>query len=74
MKQMRVVVVALAANLLLAPASYAVDDGQRQKCEQTKQKIRKIESRMRMGYSAKQGIRMDEKLRQLKKQRSKYCN
>jgi hypothetical protein len=71
---MKVVVLALAAHLLLTPSSYAVEDDRRQKCEQTKQKIKTIHSKMRQGYSVRQGIRMDENLRRLKKQRSKYCN
>ena len=32
-----------------------------------------IESRMRQGYTAKQGIRFDERLRELKKKRYKLC-
>ena len=70
---MRVIALALAVQLLLAPTIHAADDARRQKCEQTKQKIRKIHAKMRQGYSVKQGIRMDESLRRLKKQRSKYC-
>lgn len=43
------------------------------KCDKTKQKIAKIHSKMRQGYSASQGVRMDEELRRLRKLRSKYC-
>jgi hypothetical protein len=64
---------ALAVQLMLVPAGHTHDDNAQRKCLQTKDKIRKIESRMRQGYSARQGIRMDEKLRRLKKQRSKHC-
>ncbi len=45
----------------------------KEKCEKTRQKIAKIHSKMRQGYTASQGIRMDEELRRLKKLRSKYC-
>jgi hypothetical protein len=70
---MRFIAIGLAVYLLLIPAAFASDDSRRQKCEQTRQKIEKIRSKMRQGYSAAQGIRMDENLRRLKKQRSKYC-
>jgi len=43
------------------------------KCKLTKQKIAKIHSKMRQGYSASQGVRMDDELRRLRKLRSKYC-
>lgn len=42
-------------------------------CDDVKQKIRKIESRMRAGYSASQGIRLEEKLRKLKGERYRVC-
>ena len=42
-------------------------------CEKTKQKISKIESKMRQGYSASAGVKMEEKLRKLRKQRKLHC-
>ena len=42
-------------------------------CQKVKQQIRAIEARMRNGYSAAQGIRYDERLRELKKKRYKVC-
>ncbi len=42
-------------------------------CEQVKKKIRVIESRMRDGYSASQGIRYEAQLRELKEKRYKLC-
>jgi hypothetical protein len=42
-------------------------------CEKVKQQIRAIEARMRDGYSAAQGIRLDERLRKLKEKRYKLC-
>jgi hypothetical protein len=45
----------------------------KERCEKTKQKIAKIHSKMRQGYTASQGVRMDEELRRLRKMRSKYC-
>ena len=42
-------------------------------CEITKQKISKIKSKMRQGYRASEGVKMDDELRRLRKLRSKYC-
>ena len=42
-------------------------------CEQVKQKIRVIESKMRSGYSASQGIRYEAQLRKLKEKRYTLC-
>ena len=42
-------------------------------CEKTKEKIRSIQARMRQGYSASQGARMEADLRDLRKRRSKVC-
>ena len=53
----------------------ATDDRKAAKlaCDEVKQKIRKLESRMRAGYSASQGIRLEEKLRALKRERYRVC-
>ena len=53
--------------------SYAGTDDE-QKCKATKEKIRKIQSRMRSGYTRAQGEKMEEQLRKLRKQRRKFCN
>ncbi len=42
-------------------------------CEKVKQQIRVIESRMRDGYSAAQGIRYEAQLRDLRNKRYKFC-
>jgi len=42
-------------------------------CQKTKQKIAKIESKMRHGYSVSAGEKMKEDLRRLKRLRSKVC-
>ena len=51
----------------------AGNDDNKATCEKIKQKIRLIESKMRDGYSAAQGIRYDARLRELKDQRYKLC-
>ena len=42
-------------------------------CEEVKQDIRDIESRMRSGYSRAQGEKYEAKLRKLKAKRSEVC-
>ena len=63
----------LIAIALLATAHATARWRTRKKCEKVKQQIRLIEARMRNGYSAAQGIRLDERLRQLKDKRYKLC-
>lgn len=65
----------IVCGLLAASPSDAADDRKARKkaCIEVKQKIRKLESRMRAGYSASQGIRLDEKLRALKRERYRVC-
>jgi hypothetical protein len=43
------------------------------KCAETREKIRKIESKMRQGYTAKQGVRMQDELRSLRELRKRIC-
>lgn len=67
------------ATLIVALAvASPVDAADRQKtrqdaCETVKAKIRYVESRMRAGYTAKQGYRLEDRLRELRRKRSKLC-
>ncbi len=75
---MRQLIVLISLALLSAPASPAhktQDQRQndRMKCERTKQKIRRVQSRMRQGYNARQGEKMQQQLRELREQRAKVC-
>lgn len=45
----------------------------REECEEVKQKIRRIEAKMRQGYSAREGVRLEDRLRELREKRSKLC-
>ena len=45
----------------------------KKRCAQVKQKIAKIQSRMRQPYSAKQSARYQDQLLALRKKRYKYC-
>jgi len=62
----------LFAIILQAPADAGHKDN-KAACASVKKKIRAIESRMRDGYSAAQGIRYDARLRELRQQRYKLC-
>jgi hypothetical protein len=42
-------------------------------CDKAKREIRKIQAQMRQGYSASQGEKMEAKLRDLRKLRSRVC-
>lgn len=64
---------ALFMLLALAPHGAARPDCDKLACEEVKQAIREIESRMRAGYSRSQGERFDARLRKLKRKRSKLC-
>ena len=58
--------------LVLVPV-HAGGTSDKDACEQVKKKIRVIESKMRGGYSASQGIRYESQLRELKEKRYKLC-
>ena len=59
--------------LLFLPDVSAHEHCPKAECEATKQKIRKIQSTMRQGYTRKQGEKMEAKLRMLRAIRSKKC-
>ena len=59
--------------VLIALPGNAHDYCAKAKCEETKQRIKKIQSKMRNGYSASQGTKMEAELRRLRKIRSKRC-
>lgn len=61
--------------LVLSPGvtAYAHDSCARLECQKTRQKIARIESKMRRGYSVSAGEKMKEDLRQLRRRRSRVC-
>jgi len=64
----------MAVVLVLSPAAgFAHDNCAKAKCEETKQKIEKIQSRMRQGYTRAQGEKMEAQLRSLRAIRAKRC-
>ena len=70
---MRPVHVIVSLCLLLPAASNAHNVCPKAKCEETRQKIEKIQARMRQGYSRAQGEKMEAELRSLRAIRSKRC-
>ena len=65
--------IATMTFLALSPAADARPDCDKLACDEVKQQIREIESRMRAGYSRAQGERYEARLRKLRRKRSKLC-
>ena len=63
----------LLATAVLAFPALAHDKAAAAECAEIKAKIRTIESRMRAGYTAAQGRKLEEKLRKLKAKRFEVC-
>ncbi len=59
--------------MLIALNVNADDHCARWTCEQVKAEIREIEARMRAGYSHAQGLRYEERLRELRDCRYRLC-
>ncbi len=71
-EQMKSIIAVMTCIALLVTPAAAHDD-LKAKCEETKQKIKKLESRMRAGYSRAQGEKWRDRLRELRAVRSKQC-
>mgnify|MGYP006908208996 CR=1 FL=1 len=63
----------LTALLLAAFHADAGDDARERECRELKEQIERIHARRRMGYSAKAGRRMKQRLRELEKRRARAC-
>ena len=70
---MNKIILAAACIALLTPAAHAHDTRSKVECEKTKQKIKKLQSRMKQGYTRAQGEKWSEHLRELRAIRSKQC-
>ncbi len=70
---MRSVLIILSLALVSRAASYAHNDCAQAKCEETRQKIEKVQARMRQGYTRAKGEKMEAELRSLRAIRSKRC-
>ncbi|MDH4071821.1 MAG: hypothetical protein OEV41_01805 [Gammaproteobacteria bacterium] len=67
--------VLLLVLIILSSVALAADDRRDRAlhCEEIKQKVRFIHSRMRAGYTRAEGERMEEELRRLRALRAKAC-
>lgn len=65
----------LALGLLaLSVVVPAADRADREKeCAAVKEKIRDVQQRLRRGYGAAEGVRLNRKLLELRKKRAKLC-
>ncbi len=70
---MRFILVVVLLCVLSPAASHAHNVCAKAKCEETKQKIEKIQAKMRQGYTRAQGEKMEAQLRSLRAIRSKRC-
>ena len=72
---MKTAIIMLVCSILLAlsPQGNAHDDRKQVECEKTKQKIKKLQSRMRRGYSRAQGEKWQDQLRELRALRGQFC-
>jgi hypothetical protein len=62
------------ALLALAVAAPAADRRDREReCAAVKEKIRDVQKRLRRGYRAAEGVRLNGKLLELRKKRAKVC-
>ncbi len=62
----------LAMQLTAQPAE-ADRGSESAACRQVKMQIRRVESQMRAGYSAKRGARLEARLRELRDKRYRVC-
>lgn len=69
---MRTALIIMASLVVAMPSSAAARDD-KVECEKVKARIRAIEAKMRQGYTASQGIRYEQKLRELREKRYKLC-
>lgn len=63
----------LLAMALTMPAADAHKADRKAQCHRVKQQIRKVESRMRQGYTRAQGERLSARLRELREKRYRLC-
>jgi hypothetical protein len=63
----------VAIGVLLSLARPLQAHESESECEKIKLKIAKIESRMRQPYTAAAGVRMEDRLRELRRKRKEHC-
>ena len=63
----------LLLGLLCLPPPLSAAGRDADECKAVKEKIRRVQARMRRGYSAEQGVKLNAKLLELREKRSKVC-
>ncbi len=59
--------------LLAMPQAWAGSQKDEEACAEVKARIRAIQDRMRTGYTASQGVKLDARLRRLHEKRRRVC-
>lgn len=70
---MHLLVVFLLVLVLSPSIAHTHNSCPKAKCEVTRQKIEKIQAKMRQGYTRAQGEKMEAQLRSLRAIKSKHC-
>jgi len=65
--------VCIVLAVLVAPPLAAHEKCPRAECEKTRQKIKAIQAKMRQGYTARQGARLEAELRKYRALRARIC-
>ena len=63
----------LVLLLLIANNAPTYERFSEAKCARIDQQIQRIHSQMRAGYTAKRGVRLEARLRELKLKRARHC-
>lgn len=67
------VTIALVLGTALLSGNVLADKKRDAYCRELAEKIRQIEARMREPYTAAQGVRLQARLRELKRERHRHC-
>jgi len=70
---MRFILVVVSLCVLSPAAARAHNVCTKAKCEETRQKIEKVQAKLRQGYTRAQGEKIEAELRSLRAIRSKRC-
>ena len=71
--QISLVTIALVLGTALLSGNVLADKKRDVYCRELAEKIRQIEARMREPYTAAQGVRLQSRLRELKRERHRHC-
>ena len=69
----RTTALVLLCSIAMSPTVAGKTRCEKLACEEVKADIREVQARMRAGYTAAEGVRLDAKLRRLRSKRAKLC-